>query len=165
MANVIGIDADRQRLAVVKIVDGQKSWLTIERTDSRGNVKGAYTAALSGLMASAASAGAVVYLEGIYLARVGSRVRNVETFRVLANVQGEIRYEALRHRVELRLVAPVQWQRKVLGIAKDREKIKAASREEARKLVGSFELSEHESDAACLCLYGLWALANEARTG
>lgn len=158
--NVIGIDADRRRIAVAQRLGGVKTARTIQRTDTKGRVLPMYCEALTGLMRDAGGRGAVIFLEGIYLPATGSAARNVETFRVLANVQGEILLEAARYGVEVRLVPPTQWQKRVLGICRDRVKLKEAAITAARGFMRE-GLTEHESDAACLCLYGLWALRNE----
>lgn len=159
MMGVIGIDADRRRLAIVSHVGAHKAWFTLERSDGVG-VRWGYTLGLSNLMEQARGR-AVVFLEDCYLPRRGNALRDVDTFRVLANVQGEILYEASRHGVEVRRVSPTEWQKRVLGFCKGREQIKAASRVEARKMLDCATLTEHESDAACLCLYGRWVLRNE----
>lgn len=160
MMGVIGIDADRQRLAVVRHLGDSPTWYTIDRFDSRRNIHGSYSRSLVHLMEKARGT-AVVFLEDVYLPRKGNPLRDLDTYRVLANVQGEIMYEAARHGVEVRRVAPVTWQKHVLGFCRDREKLKAASAVEARRLLGPWNLSEHESDAACICLYGRWVLRNE----
>lgn len=159
-ANVIGIDADRQRIAVVGILAGQKTRYTIDRLNTRGVMNDGYSKALGYLMERALKGNAVIFLEGIFLANPKSNRRDVDTFRVLANVQGEIAYEALRYGVELRIVPPADWQCEILGFSRNREQLKMASRKEARVIFGD-GLTEHESDAACLCLYGQWVLANE----
>jgi hypothetical protein len=159
-ASVIGIDADRQRIAVVGIVGGQKTRYTIDRLNGRGAMNDGYCKALGYLMERAVKGKAAIFLEGIFLANPNSNRRDVDTFRVLANVQGEIIYEANRHGVPVQLVPPAEWQKRVLGFARNREMLKEASRQEARKLMGD-GLTEHESDAACICLYGQWVMANE----
>jgi len=160
MMGVIGIDADRQRLAVVRRVGDSTVWFTIDRFDERRDVSEGYAMALGNLMTKAKGQ-AVIFLEDIYLPKKGNPLRDLDTYRVLANVQGEILYEAKRHGVEVRRVPPIEWQKRVLGFCKDREKIKRASGVEARKMLGTWGLTEHESDAACLCLYGIWVLRNE----
>jgi len=160
MMGVIGIDADRQRLAVVRRVGDSTAHFTIERFDARRDIHESYTRSLGHLMTKAQGK-AVVFLEDIYLPKKGNPMRDIDTYRVLANVQGEILYEAKRHGVEVRRVPPIEWQKRVLGFCKDREKIKAASAVEARKMLNCWGLTEHESDAACICLYGLWVLRNE----
>jgi len=158
---VIGVDADRRRLAVAVLSDGKRWRKSIERTDSAGRFVATYREQVGAMMAYAARQGAVVFLEGIYLPPQGDMRRNVDTFRVLANVQGEPVYEAHFAGVDLRLVQPTQWQSAVLGFARDRGRIKAASSEVAGRLFGP-GLSEHESDAACLCIYGRLMLENAA---
>lgn len=160
MIGVIGIDADRQRLAVVRHIGASKAYYTIDRFNPVGGIHQGYSRALGHLMERAKGT-AVIFLEGIYLPRKGNPLRDLDTYRVLANVQGEILYEAARHGVEVRLVPPIEWQKRVLGFCKDRDKIKAASAVEARRMFGTFGLTEHESDAACLCLYGRWVMQNE----
>lgn len=157
--NVIGIDADRQRIAVV-MVGAQKTRYTIDRLSPKGVMSDGYSAALGYLMDRAVKYGAVIFLEGIFLANPKSNKRDVDTFRVLANVQGELLYEAYKHGVDLRIVPPADWQREILGFSRNREQLKLASRKQAKALMGD-GLTEHESDAACLCLYGQWVLANE----
>lgn len=158
MTGVIGIDADRRRLAVVRHFGERKDWFTLERSDG-SRVSPAYFEGLSRLMAQA-SGRAVVFLESIYYRRQ-SGPRDLDTFQVLAEVQGEIIYEAGRHGVELRRVPPVEWQKRILGVCRVRESIKRASQDEARRMLGSCALTEHEADAACICLYGRWVIQNE----
>lgn len=158
MMGVIGIDADRQRLAVVRCVGRVREWLTIERMDRRDQIPETYSHALQVLMAQAQNE-CVVFLEDLPAKKY--RESEMDTYRVLANVQGEILYEAKRHGVDVRRVPPIEWQMQVLRFCKDREKIKAASAVEARKMLNCWGLTEHESDAACICLYGLWVLRNE----
>ena len=162
MRNVIGIDADRQRLAVVALVGGEPVRYTIDRFAASGKVHEGYERAVRHLMQRAAKSKAVVFLEGIFLARHGNKKLNLETFRCLAHVQGELIYEARNHRVDLRLVPPNEWQKRILGFCEDRAKLKAASAVEARRMLRSWDLTEHESDAACICKYGLMQLEKEA---
>ncbi len=163
MMGVIGIDADRARLAVVSHENGTYTWQTIERFDRNGRATKAYARALADLMGKA-SGRAVVYLEDTILVRRKNKPWNYDEpwFRVLSNVQGEILYEAMKHDVDVKLVAPTLWHRRILGIEKDRAKLKAAARDQARKDLGCCDLTEHESDAACICLYGLWEMRKEA---
>lgn len=164
MRNVIGIDADRARLAVVALVDGEPVRYTIDRFTPSGVFRKGYHTAVRALMARAVKSRAVIFLEGIFLAREGNRKSNLETFRVLANVQGEILYEASNHGVDVRLVPPAEWQKRILGFCQDRKKLKAASAVEARRMLQSWDLTEHESDAACICKYGRLMLEKEAKS-
>lgn len=160
MMGVIGIDADRARIAVVRHVGTSKAYYTIDRMNAAGRITEGYSRALGHLMEKAQGK-AVIFLEGIYLPRKGNPLRDLDTYRVLANVQGELLYEAARFGVDVRLVPPMEWQTRVLGFCTHREKIKEASRAEARRMFGAWNLTEHESDAACLCQYGRWVLRNE----
>jgi hypothetical protein len=162
MRNVIGIDADRQRLAVVALVDGVPSRFTIDRFTPSGRLREGYHRAVRHLMERASKGKAVIFLEGIFLAQSGNRKSNLETFRVLANVQGELLYEAAGHGVDVRLVPPAEWQKRILGFCADRKRLKAASAVEARRMLQSWDLTEHESDAACICKYGRLILEKEA---
>lgn len=159
--NVIGIDADRRRVAVVAVINDTKHAFTIKRSNDKGAILTSYPLGLERLMLRAQAASATVFLEGIFLHHRGHPARNVETFRVLANVQGEILMMAARYGVVVHVIAPSVWQRQVLGFSKGREELKRASAAAAHALVGP-GLSEHESDAACVCLYGMWALRSGA---
>lgn len=162
---VIGIDADVHRIAWAAVRDGALLAVeTVERANSRGRVDERYDQRLTALMRRAADVGAVVYLEGIYLAedRELSQARNVQAFRALAEVQGEIKHEARRCSVPILVVAATQWHSNVLGFVRGREALKEAARTVAQSLAAR-ELSEHEADAVCVDLYG--ERVDDAATG
>lgn len=163
---VIGIDADVHRVAYA-VVDGDevRAVETIERVVNRvGHVSERYDARLTALMRRASELGAMVYLEGIWLAENGGRgkaaPRNVQVYQKLAEVQGEIKRAARLCAVPVEIVSPTTWHWAVLGMRAGREALKRAAQKKAfaatSKLLSQFadrELSEHEADAVCITLY------------
>lgn len=161
---VIGIDADVQRIAY-SAWESQRllGVRTIQRANTKRRLEDDYHSRLVTLMRWAADNGFQVVLEGIYLAEhKGIKTKaNVDGFRRLANVQGEIRYEASRCRVPLEVVQPSVWQSSVLGRTTGREELKAASMEVACRYCKP--KSEHEADAVCIGLHGIRMLAQVAQ--
>lgn len=153
---IIGIDADVHRVAWAAVRDGVLLAVeTVQRANSRGRVDERYDQRLTALMRRTADIGGVVYLEGVYLAtdRELSPERNVQAFRALAEVQGEIKREARRCSVPVFVVTATQWHSRILGFVRGREALKAAAMALAQPIV-TRELSEHEADAVCVALYG-----------
>lgn len=158
---VIGIDADVHRIAYAAVRGGKVVEVdTIERANARGRIWPDYDQALAEFMRRAASARAMVYLEGIYLGSEtagpkGQRnpKRNVDAFRRLAETQGEIKRAARVAGVRVEVVAPSTWQSAVLGITRGRETIKAKAAEIAAAHWPG-KMSQHECDAVCLGLFG-----------
>lgn len=153
---VIGIDADVHRVAWAAVRDGRVVAVeTIERANSRGRVDERYDQRLTALMRSAEKQGAVVYLEGIFLAedRDTSPARNVQAFRALAEVQGEIKRAGRLCGVPVETAGIAEWHSAILGFLRGRERLKEAAMEEAVKVCG-FALTEHEADAVCVAMYG-----------
>ena len=153
---IIGIDADVHRVAYAALDRGAvRAVGTIERTDYRGRIIEDYDARLMALMRRAKNVGAVVYLEGIYLAvRTGpGSKRNVDSFRKLSEVAGEIKRAARQFGVKLDTVQPSTWQSKVLPGVRGRDDLKQAAialaQEKWRR-----PLSSHESDAVCVAIHG-----------
>lgn len=152
---VVGIDADARRLAYATIDGGGlRAVATIARANQAGRIDARYDTALLCLMRNAADSGAVVYLEDVYLPTTGHTGRNVQGFKTLAVVQGEIRAVARRCGVPVELTSASAWHSTVLGFTKPRAELKAASMAKARTLAGQ-DLSEHEADAIGLALYGI----------
>jgi hypothetical protein len=153
---IIGIDADVHRVAWAAVRNGCVSAVaTIERANSRGRVSEDYDHRLTVLMRKAQDLGAVVYLEDIWLAedRETSPERNVQAFKALAQVQGEIKREARRCSVPVVDVSPNSWHSEVLGFTRGRERLKEAAMSLASALWAT-SLTEHEADAVCVGLYG-----------
>lgn len=155
-AVVIGIDADVHRVAYAAVCGERVLGAgTIERANSKGRIDERYDQGLTALMRRAQEIGAVVWLEGIYLAEDGStsQARNVQGFRALAEVHGEIRREARRHGVPVEEAAPSAWHSAVLGFVRGRDALKLAAQSAAGRAWAG-ELTEHEADAVCVALYG-----------
>ena len=84
---VIGIDADTRRIAYA-VHDGGDTFRAVssfERAKTSGRIVEAYDATLTTLILHAIHAGAVIYLEGIYLPErrddtKTTQRRNVQTF-------------------------------------------------------------------------------------
>jgi len=155
---VIGIDADTRRLAYC-VLDGRqvRAVRTIQRADSRGRVfHSTYDAALTRFMRRAQDVGGLVFVEGIFLTEFKGHAtaRNVLGFSRLAEVAGELKRVARLHAVPLVVVPASTWRAEVLGFVKDREKLKAAAMAKARELTGRDDLTEHESEACCIALFG-----------
>lgn len=153
---VIGIDAQTRVVAYARIDDSGIVAHSIERETSRGTPISNYAGLLKTLMRKAQDVGAVVYLEGVYLA--GSRSekaeeRNVHTVKRLSEVQGEILYEARNHGVEVVVVTYSEWCQ-VLGRSCGREALKAIAQARAKRDTGRDDLTEHEADAVCIGQYG-----------
>ena len=149
----IGLDADTVRLAYCGITDGSVAGVgTIERLPKSGEIPERYDLVLAVLMKRAAALDATIYLEGIWLPQDRSRA-NVQGFRALAEVQGEILAMARWSGARVQVVQPTVWQSKVLGITRGRTEIKKAAQRIATGLTKRV-LSEHESDAVCLAMYG-----------
>ena len=154
---VIGIDADVQRIAWSAWQSDRLCGVrTILRTNTKRRLDEVYHQKLTELMRFASEQGARLFLEGIYLAEYRGQTtkRNVDGYRRLAEVQGEIKHEARRLRVPLESVQPSEWQSAVLGFTRDREKLKAASLDMASSYIPDIT-SDHEADAICIGLFGL----------
>lgn len=152
----IGIDPDCDRLAYATCRHGAIiDVATIKRRDYKKRIHGEYDGLVGELMAKAKAAGARVFCEGIFLAsgNGGATARNVATFKELAEVQGELKAAARAHGITVETVMPVTWMNAILGFAKDRERIKAASAKHAARAYGQRPLSEHEGDAVCIALH------------
>lgn len=104
---------------------------------------------------------AAVYREGIYLSDDSNPARNVETHRLLANVQGEITAAARVCSVPVVIVGPQAWHSVVLGITRGRDALKATAGERAKEM-GIGRCTQHEADALCVALYGVFAAGEEA---
>ena len=152
---VLGIDADSQGVSWC-LLDGDRVEAdTIGRTSRAGEVDPEYDARLASLLKEARARNAGVVLEGIWLASgTSTAIRNVQVFRVLAEIQGEIKAAARANGVPVVVVQPTTWHAAVLGFVRGRAELKGASMEVGRMFAGE-DLDEHQSDALALALYGI----------
>lgn len=155
---VAGMDPDTRRIAYAVTYGAQVLHVaTVDRTTSKGRFLPAYDSQITTVMRWLQQAGAVLYLEGIYLPRNdrGQKIeaRNVKTFQQLAKVHGELEQLARLHRVPTFTAAPVAWQAAQLKITKGREAIKKESKRLAAELWPA-GTTEHEADAIQIALYG-----------
>ena len=161
MNAVIGIDADSFQVAyaVLDPRQGGRAALvkTIPRKSDDGVIKHTYDERIDRLFDEARRIGASIYLEGIYLTerRHNTTRRNVQTFSVLAEVQGELKLIARRKRVRLVPVRASAWHKAVLGFTTPRDALKAAAIAYAKKHSGKLTPTEHESDAYCIARFAL----------
>ena len=152
---ILGIDPDVHRLAYAVWFNGRITAVqTIDRADSRRNIKVRYDCALTDLMRRASDRGAIIYLEDIFLAQ-GAKA-NVRGFKSMAEVQGEIKQAARKSQVPLVGVMATSWQSDILGLTRGREKLKEASLAHAAKVFPTpgRMLSDHEADAICIAEFG-----------
>lgn len=163
--HVVGIDADVHRIAWACVCGGSvKEVGQFPRANSKGRIDRGYVTGLMGLMKAAQLSGAQVWLEGIFLPEKGTSTRrNVEGFRRMAGVQGEIYLAGLQHGVPVDLVQPATWMRDLLGLKKGQGNPKAWSMDWAQRFWGR-AMSSHEADAVCIALWG-WAQRVEAEAG
>lgn len=102
----------------------------------------------------------MLWLEDIYLPDKGtSPRRNVEGFKRLAGVQGEIHLAGLMKAVPVYHVQPAVWMSELLGRKKYQGNTKALSMDWARRYWGA-SMSSHEADAVCIALWA-WQAAQE----
>lgn len=149
---VVGVDADSRRIAYATVLRGSvRAVATITRSNQMNRIAEDYDARLTAWIRLASDHGAVIVLEDIFLA--DRKETNVVTYKSLAVVQGEITREARRHRVPVHLVQAVEWRAKVLSSGRGREELKRLAQLLAGQVTG-LELSEHESEAVCIALYG-----------
>ena len=159
MSVVIGIDADARRLAYAVMRGGAFHVAKHIERSSASNVRcGDYHRRLIEFMQAARKHNAVIYLEDIYLQFTPKKPGytqhfSVTGFQALAEVQGEIKLEANSCQVPIVLVKAVTWYSEILGITRDRDKLKPASMKVAQRIARR-DLSQHEADAVCLALYG-----------
>lgn len=160
----IGIDPDSDRIAWASMEEGRDPRVgTIERRRGAGKAKrypDGYTADLCALMRGCQQGGGVIYLEDIYLPKQAEdndekqkSTRNVQGFKVLARVQGEILHEARRHGLRVEVVAANTWRKGLLGVVKPRTACKKAAELKVWELLGRSDLSEHEAEAVCIAAY------------
>jgi len=158
MSAVIGIDPDARQLAYALVEGSTWDAHSIARTTKTGDFFAEYERGLVALMRDAQSLGAMVYLEDVFLALAGEKNaerRNVRTYRVLCEVQGEIRYEARRHGVPVVNVRASEWRAAVLGQTANRDAMKALARARAERDCVGLDLTEHECEAVCIAEYGV----------
>lgn len=154
---VIGIDADARQVACATLDGVEWTVREFNRTTKTGDFYAAYDRELLALMRLAQDLGAVVYLEGTYLASASSKQgerANVRTFATLCEVRGEILYEARRHGVPVLVVGAGEWRSAVLGRVSGRDELKALAQERAERDTARSDLSEHMCDAVCIAQYG-----------
>ncbi len=165
---VIGIDADSCALAWSLWRNGKiESAGTIRRADAKGKIYPAYDSALATFMERAQAIRATVYAEGIFLAETKGRAtpRNVQAFLKLAHVQAELLQAARVHRVRIECVSPNTWHAAILSFTTDRPRLKTAARDLAEMHLPNREISQHEADALCICLYGVSQHTNHFTPG
>jgi Holliday junction resolvasome RuvABC endonuclease subunit len=152
----LGIDPDADRIAWCAIRPGLPPETgTIPRRNYRGLIDYDFDSKLDGLMRRARDLDAVLFFEGVFIGP------NPQSSLELAAIGGEVRAAARRAGVKTISVQPVVWMKSILGLTRGREVIKAASACKAREITGLSELSQHESDAACIALYGLVCLQHK----
>lgn len=150
---VVGIDADARRVAYATVRDGNVSAVsTIVRSNQMARIEADYDQRLTAFFRRASEMGSVVYLEGIWLADKSEA--NVQAFRSLAMVQGELAAAARRVGVVVNVVQPGEWRAVVMPKVRGRAECKKAAGDIAGRAVGREDLSEHEADAVCIALAG-----------
>jgi Holliday junction resolvasome RuvABC endonuclease subunit len=124
----------------------------LKRRDYKRRIRQAYDIRLPRLFRNMQAFSAILFLEDIYFGI------NIRTYGVLAKLQGEILYEARKHNVPVVMVPPRKWQKAILGFAKNRNKLEAASKERGKGIAGR-EVNAHEADAINIGEYGLSRIA------
>lgn len=159
--HVVGIDADVHRIAWAHVHGGAVCNVgQFERSNSKGRMDDRYVSQLMGLMSCAQEFGAAVWLEGIYLPDKGaSPRRNVEGFRRLAGVQGEIQFAGFMKAIPVYSVQPAKWMSELLGRKKYQGNTKTLSMDWAQRYWGA-SMTTHEADAVCIALWA-WQAARE----
>ena len=152
---VFGIDADTKRLAVSRFLgDGSLAEVKTIQREVKGAIVSDYDVQLADVTWECADAHGVIYLEGTFLSHFRG-ASNVAGFARLCEVRGEIRAAARGDGVRVEIVTPQEWRRDILGFTKDKKLLAAAAKEKAEALAGR-NLTEHEADAVCIGLYGVW---------
>lgn len=154
---IVGIDADFHRVAWAAVHGGRVVAVeTIERSNTKSRMCEGYDLAVRSLFRRAFEKGATVYLEGIFLAthRGTSTKRNVDGFRRLAEMQGELKAAARACGVLVETVQANTWHANMLGFVKGRDELQAAANRLAQEVTGLDDLTDHESDAVCIALWG-----------
>jgi len=154
---IYGLDPDVHRIAFVSMRDEKITQVkTIPRANKIGRIHPEYIHTMKRLFYVASHCGAFVLMEGIFL-NVGKKGQaipqtNIDAFRRLAEVQGEVKIFAASYQVPIDVVQPSTWQCEVFGTY---DKNKELSTTLAKVVAKDFgELSDHESDALCIAIYG-----------
>lgn len=158
---IVGADVDTKAIALAFARDGVLcKTATIPRLDRTGNYHGGYLPAVRRLFAWCASHEARVTLEDTYLGP------SPKTYRALCETHGELSMLAFEAGVTVHRVMPVIWMRAILGVSKDRERIKSASMQHAARWAIESGIeppsSQHEADACGICRWALQTGRGEA---
>ncbi len=155
MIGIIGIDADARAIAWAGLgltSDAPFSCGMIPRTRTSGRFFEDYDRSLTLLMRRAGEVGAALYVEDIFLTEYSGRAtaRNVTAYRVLSEVQGELKRAARMHAVPFANIHPNTWHTEILGFTTNRDKLKVAALEIAKQYFD--DPTSHEADALCVAL-------------
>ena len=152
--HLVGIDADVHRIAWAYLYCGEVRKVgEFPRANSKGRIDKAYVSSLMGLMTSAQWSGATLWLEDIFLAEKGTSTRrNVEGFKRLSWVQGEILIFSLMKAVPLEMVHPATWMSGLFGRGRGQGNTKELSMAWARSL-WDCDITQHQADAICIATW------------